>query len=168
MSERSDVPNPRGGHDRLARAVRDDPYRARRKLPEPSVCPDCLAVYREGRWLWSESPWGVPRVRCPACQRIADGYPAGYVTLRGAFVSEHTEELLGLARNIEAREKAEHALNRIMSIERGDQELQITTTDLHLARAIAHAVHAAYSGELEMNYSEGESLLRATWTRGAR
>jgi NMD protein affecting ribosome stability and mRNA decay len=165
MPKRPDVANPRGGRDRLARTVRHDPYLARRKLPEPSVCPECGAVYREGRWCWSETPWGVPRARCPACQRISDGYPAGYLTLRGEFVGPHAEELMGLLHNVEAREKDEHPLNRIMSVERGDAEIAVTTPDVHLARALAHAVQAAYSGDLQMQYSEGEPLLRATWTR---
>ena len=31
---------------------RHDPYKARHKLPEPTVCSQCGAVFSEGRWQW--------------------------------------------------------------------------------------------------------------------
>ena len=33
-----------------------DPYQAREKLSEPSVCRDCGAVYHQGRWQWIHGP----------------------------------------------------------------------------------------------------------------
>ncbi|MGZ9075499.1 MAG: hypothetical protein ACXW13_06955 [Burkholderiaceae bacterium] len=41
----------------------------------------------------------------------------------------------------------------------------ITTTDIHLARDIDEAVHAAYKGELQYHYKKEENLLRVLWTR---
>ena len=43
---------------------------------------------------------------CPACQRIAEDVPAGTISLRGAFVKAHTDELSGLIRNTEERKRA--------------------------------------------------------------
>jgi hypothetical protein len=122
-------------------------------------------VYREGRWLWVEIPSGVPRTLCPACARIRDDYPAGYVTLSGSFLGQHRDEIIALARHVEQREKAEHALNRVMDIRDEAGELLITTTDAHLARAIGVAVERAYQGELEYKYTDGDTLLRVTWKR---
>jgi hypothetical protein len=33
---------------------RHDPYKARHKLPEPAACPECGAVFHEGRGQWVE------------------------------------------------------------------------------------------------------------------
>jgi NMD protein affecting ribosome stability and mRNA decay len=102
---------------------------------------------------------------CPACQRIKDEYPAGFVTLSGEFLQEHREEILGLVHNVEEREKAQHPLKRIMEIRDEAGEISITTTDLHLARSIGDALHHAYAGELDYEYAKGADSLRVTWKR---
>jgi hypothetical protein len=149
--------------DKLIQDQRHDPYRAKRLPPEPTVCPECGAVMRDGRWQWSGEPFGVPRSPCPACQRAADGYPAGYVTLTGPFERVNPDELVNLARNIETREQQEHALKRIIEIERSAAEIRITTTDTHLARAIGDAIHRSHGGRLEYKYAEDENLIRVLW-----
>jgi coenzyme F420-reducing hydrogenase alpha subunit len=83
----------------------------------------------------------------------------------GALLKEHREELLRLARNEEAKAKAEHPLERIMKIEDEDDSILITTTDIHLARGIGEALHHAYQGVLEYHYNERENLLRVVWQR---
>ena len=42
--------------DRLIRERIHDPYKTRLKLPEPTVCPQCGAVYHDGRWDWATRP----------------------------------------------------------------------------------------------------------------
>jgi hypothetical protein len=157
----------RSRRDRLIQEREHDPYRARGKLEEPNSCPDCRAVFRAGRWQWRaiDSEAFAPGRPCPACQRIRDGYPAGYVTLRGEFLAEHRGEILALARNLEKRERAEHPLKRIMETREEGETVVITTTDLHLARSIGDAVHRACQGDLDYAYEKGETLLRVTWTR---
>jgi NMD protein affecting ribosome stability and mRNA decay len=151
--------------DELRDELVHDAYKSKKKLPEPTRCPDCGAVYRDGRWTWDLAPADANEELCPACRRIRDRFPAGYVTLEGEFLQAHRDELLQLARNREAKEKAEHPLERIMAIEDVDGNVQITTTDTHLARDIGEAVHAAYKGELEYHYNKEENLLRVHWTR---
>ena len=151
--------------DRLVQENRHDPYKAKHKLPEPTVCPQCGAVFHDGHWQWGEKPPGAHEEMCPACHRIQDEFPAGYVTVSGAFFKDHREELLHLARNEEERAKAEHPLKRIMNIENQDDGVLITTTDIHLARGIGEALHHAYQGELEYHYNEQENLLRVVWER---
>lgn len=152
--------------DRLVQETRHDTYKAKHKLPEPTVCPQCGAVFHEGRWQWAAKPGQAHEEMCPACHRIHDAYPAGFVSVSGPFFADHRDELLHLAKNEEAREKAEHPLKRIMAIEdQADGGVEITTTDIHLARGIGEALHHAYQGELEYHYNEQENLLRVVWQR---
>jgi NMD protein affecting ribosome stability and mRNA decay len=152
--------------DRLLEQDRHDTYKAKHKLPEPTVCPQCGAVFHEGRWQWLAKPEKAHEEMCPACHRAHDDFPAGYVTVSGPYFADHRDELLHLAKNEEAREKAEHPLKRIMKIEdQDDGSVQITTTDIHLARGIGEALHHAYQGELEYHYHEQDNLLRVVWTR---
>jgi hypothetical protein len=113
-----------------------------------------MAVYEAGRWRWAEIPPAQAHEELrPACHRIADHYPAGIVTLKGAMVRQHRDEILGIARNAEAAEKGERPLNRIMSIAEPDPEtLVITTTDIHLPRRIGETVDRPLSGELRIHY----------------
>lgn len=142
-----------------------DAYRAKQKIHEPCVCPQCGAVFQEGRWDWAQAPGGAHQEICPACHRINDQYPAGFLTLRGEFFLAHREEILHLAQNVEKRERAEHPLKRIMAIEEKDGGDLITTTDIHLARGLGEAIHDAYQGELEFHYNPEEYLLRVHWQR---
>ena len=162
-------PNPAGfhpiRHDRLLQEAVHDTYKTKGKLPEPTLCPDCGAVFHEGRWQWLEKPANAHQASCPACHRMRDRFPAGYVSLGGAFLAAHEAEILQLIRNREAREKAEHPLQRIMAIEKTKHGTQITTTDIHLARGIGEALHHAYQGELEFHYNPEQNLLRVNWSR---
>lgn len=151
--------------DRLIQDHEHDPYRSRRKPAEPTCCTACGAVFRDGRWRWGAAPADAQRELCPACHRIRDGYPAGFVTLAGEFAKAHRDEILGLVRHVEEREKADHALQRIIASEPEADALVVTTTDPHLARAIGHAVYAAYGGELEVHYAPEEALARVRWSR---
>jgi len=150
-------------HDRLWQEKVHDAYKAKGKLPEPSVCPQCGAVFHQGRWQWLKAPAGAHAATCPACHRIHDHFPAGFVTLKGEFLQGHRDEILNLVHNEEKREKADHPLKRIMAVEEKGDEVLVTTTDIHLARSIGDALHHAYQGELEYHYNPEQSLLRVEW-----
>ena len=164
----SKPPSDRGASPRRDRLIRErvhGPYQAREKLPDPTVCRDCGAMYRRGRWIWGSAPDDANVALCPACHRIQDGYPEGSVTLSGDFARANREEILGLARNVEAREKEEHPLKRIMGVRDEDDRTVIETTSAKLASAIGKAVHDAYQGELDSAFPEEGGLQRVTWTR---
>jgi len=142
-----------------------DSYKSKDKLPEPTRCPVCGASYHHGRWTWDAAPAGAHETMCPACHRIHDKFPAGYVTLKGEFLNQHREEILKIVRNSETKEKTEHPLERIMAIEDIDDGVLVTTTGTHLARDIAGRIHSAYKGTLAQHYAKDENLLRVTWSR---
>ncbi len=87
------------------------------------------------------------------------------MTLNGPFPQQHRDEILHLARNIEAREKAEHPLNRIMALEDQDDSILITTTSMAMARSIGDALHHAYKGELDYKYTDEANILHVQWQR---
>lgn len=142
-----------------------DAYKAKGKLHEPSACSQCGAVFHKGRWQWMEAPADAHRTICPACHRIHDDFPAGFVSLKGEFLSAHREEIMHLVRNHEKQEREQHPLNRIMGVEEKDGMTLVTTTDIHLARGIGDAIHNAYQGDLEYHYNPEQNLLRVSWMR---
>ena len=150
-------------HDRLLQEQEHDAYKSRGKLPEPSVCPQCGAIFHQGRWQWGKTPDGAHSAMCPACHRIHDHFPAGFVTLKGNFIWEHRDEVMNLVHNQEKRERLEHPLKRIMDIQEKADEILITTTDIHLARSIGDALHHAYKGSLAYHYNQAQNLLRVEW-----
>lgn len=151
--------------DRLIEEEAPDAYKSAGKPPEPTVCPQCGAVFHGGRWCWAEAPKNAHAVTCPACHRLNDKYPAGFVSLSGPFFSAHRDEILHLVRNEEQRQRQAHPLKRILTIEEQEDTTLVTTSDTHLARGIGDAVHHAYQGELELHHKPDENLLRVHWAR---
>jgi len=163
MSTREPRAHGKARRDRQIDEVAHDPYHARSKPPEPAACPQCGLVYHKGRWQRAPRPARADEHLCPACHRINDRAPAGYVTLAGAYVGGHENELLRLVRNEAARQGQDHPLARIMDIERREGTVIVTTTDVHLARRIGDALHAAFHGELTTKYSADEYRVRVNW-----
>ena len=154
-----------GRKDRLIKERRHDPYRERGKWPEPTCCSQCGAVFANGRWTWQMVEGQPHETSCPACRRIADNYPAGYVGLKGAFFEEHHEEISNLVLNEEGREKSERPLERIIMVKDHSDHTLVTTTGVHVARRIGEALARAYGGELSFQYADGERSIRVFWQR---
>ncbi|MEO8007937.1 MAG: BCAM0308 family protein [Betaproteobacteria bacterium] len=165
MKGREPRAHDRPHRDRQIEEVAHDPYHARGKPAEPAVCPQCGLVYHKGRWQRASRAAKANEHVCPACHRINDRAPAGYVTLAGAYMTTHGEEVLRLVRNEEAREAQDHPLQRIMGIENKEGVVTVTTTDVHVARRIGDALRSAFQGELVVKYSPDEYLVRVNWTR---
>jgi NMD protein affecting ribosome stability and mRNA decay len=145
----------------------DDAYRPGAKPRGPVHCPDCGALFRKGRWSWGTAPAGALKRRCPACLRIAEGSPAGYITMTGGFFTAHRDEVLARVRHIEQREKTTHPLERVMAIETAKGGVLVTTTSVHLARRVAHALESSFKGTLNVSYNHQDNLLRVRWSRAA-
>jgi len=165
MSKNEPRAHDRSHRDRQIDEVGHDPYHARSKPAEPAVCPQCGLIYHKGRWQRAARPEKANEHVCPACHRANDRNPAGYITLTGPYLGAHGEELRRLIKNEQERVAESHPLQRIMQIEDENGKLIVTTTDVHLARRIGDALHAAFQGELSVKYSPDEFLVRVNWTR---
>jgi hypothetical protein len=142
-----------------------DPYQRQRKLHEPTVCPQCNAVFHDGTWQWMAPPVDAEQERCPACRRIDEKLPAGIVTLSGPIVARQSAEVLHLVRHQEELEKREHPMNRIIGIEQEPDKITVTTTDVHLPRRIGEAMRHAFHGHLELDYDKATYFVRVDWSR---
>jgi hypothetical protein len=110
-----------------------DPYQRQQKLEDNTVCPQCGVVYVMAVGT-GHPPAGGHEVLCSACRRINDKFPAGIITLHGPFVAHQAEEIVSLSRHQEQAEKSKHPLNRIISIDKDNGTITMTTTDIHLPR----------------------------------
>ncbi len=152
--------------DRLLREHIHDPYQARQKLRGPVLCPECGAVYAEGRWRWPRrKPKLARNMLCQACRRTHDDCAAGILTITGAFARAHRDEILALCRHQEAQENRQHPLHRMMRIGDGDDRLEIRTTDMHLPQRLGKSLRRAYRGELHMRFDREANLVRVGWQR---
>lgn len=147
MREKEPRARAKGHRDGQVEEVAHDPYMARNKPPEPALCPECGLVFHKGRWQRAPRPVKAHEHLCPACHRIKDRFPAGYVKLSGDFLGAHRDEIRHLIRNEEQQEAANHPLQRIMDITEEGGVTSVTATDVHLARRIGEALHHAYQGK---------------------
>jgi hypothetical protein len=151
-----------------------DPYIPEEGIREEAICPKCQAIYKNKRWYRAEE---IPEdekagrnfvpIECPACKKIAEGYHQGVVTLKGAFLRKHEEEILNLVHNEEKKSMSKNPLQRIMSIEREGDELVIKTTAEKLAEHLGRAVHKAQQGDLRVSWDDNHSFCRVSWEREA-
>jgi NMD protein affecting ribosome stability and mRNA decay len=152
-----------------------DPYIPRKSASAVGACTGCHAIRRNKRWHMDEKEYAAltrrrgtaGRERCPACRKIADGFPSGVVLLRGGYLREHREEILKLARNEEKRAMGFNPLERIMSVKEVGDKVEIATTDEKLAQRIGREVRKACRGTVEYKWSEDSKLLRVNWAREA-
>jgi hypothetical protein len=142
-----------------------DAYRPDHKLPEDTACPKCHASIHDGRWQWLAADNGAVNVVCPACRRIRDGFPAGYVSVEGDFFNNHRVELLDLVLKHSTRATAEHPMRRLMKADDTPEGVMFTTTDTQLAREIGGALHDAYGGKVCCSFADTQELVRVHWIR---
>ena len=155
-----------GRVDRMRVKESKDPYRLTEKLPGGATCRRCEAMVQEGRWTWAAPAQGGVETLCPACRRIEEDYPAGYLELEGPFFVENREEIMNLVRNVAQAEKNERPMERIMFINRKDGGATlITTTGVHIARRLGESLKRSYQGDLKVDYKDGEKGVRVSWSR---
>lgn len=148
-----------------------DPYLIDLPPDEKAVCKGCGAVWHSKRWSLPSATAALAsserpaQTTCPACRKVRDRVPLGFVTIQGTFAVEHKEEILSLLRNKETRALHINALERIMDIKESGNAIEVSTTTDKLAQRIGRMLHNAYCGEVEYKWSSGDKLARVTWTR---
>lgn len=135
-----------------------------------AVCRGCSAVYHSKRWRLAtdeelKGKKSLVKVFCPACQKIKDNFPGGYVTISGEFLKEHKEEILNLVKNKEQRAMYLNPLERIMAIKQGKNKIEITTTTEKFAQRLGQILHKAFRGEVEYKWSDDTKVARVNWSR---
>ncbi|MFL9893252.1 BCAM0308 family protein [Paraburkholderia sp. RL17-381-BIF-C] len=144
-----------------------DSYRPRGRSAGASRCPDCGAIYDDGRWTWRMSAEQMHQLQCPACKRIHEQAPAGEITFDGDYLLSRADEVLALLHHQADGESKEHPLERIMDIQQNPEHIVVQTTGPHLVRRLGAAMLHAHQGTLEISYRDNEGLLRAHWARSS-
>ena len=148
-----------------------DPYLTDLPPEEMAACKVCGAVWHSKRWSISVSPAILATgaktalTTCPACKKMRDRCPQGFVTIQGTFAFEHREEILNLLRNNETRALHINLLERIMTIKDSGKAIEVSTTTEKLAQRIGRMLNKAYGGAVEYKWSSDEKLARVVWTR---
>ena len=152
----------------------DDPYIDQESPAEYTPCKRCGSIYTAGRWyLKDQVPAGrtahapVRETTCPACRKQRDKVPGGVLKLTGRFINDHKVEIINLIHNQSGKAQAVNPLERIMDMQSNGGEITITTTNEKLAQRIGRALHKAYSGTIEYQFSEDTKLARVNWRREA-
>jgi NMD protein affecting ribosome stability and mRNA decay len=122
-------------------------------------------LFSEGRWAWKGTEETVHETVCPACRRIAERNPAGFIHIRGGFYREHANEVENLINNVEKAETLQHPMERLVDVSNDDDGFAVTTTGVHLARRIGDAVSRAYGGEYSIEYLDDEKRVRISVQR---
>lgn len=164
MSTKRAGPGPRQG--KRARNVQPrhrDTYARRAKPRESVLCGGCGLVLSRGRWQWrARLSHDLRPGLCPACERVRDRFPAGTLVLDAPFL-ERRAEVTGMIRNVEAVEREEHPLERVMALEERGDRLVVTTTGLHLARRLASRLSRAFHRKPNLRYLPGEAAVQVDW-----
>ena len=123
-------------------------------------------VFHGGRWQWlPEPPAQAAETVCPACRRIHDRVPAGFLILGGEFFEAHRDEIMNLVENKVGLQEKEHPMKRLMHVEEWDDGTELTFTDAHLPRGVGEAIQRAYDGELDIHFPEEGGIVRVYWER---
>jgi hypothetical protein len=147
---------------RRPRGTRTRLLKERKKPADALVCA-CGLYQHRGRWLEGHPPLGEVREgTCPACDRVQSCTAAGRLRIP-ARLAEELSELIGLVRNCEAKERADHPLERLMEVKKDRGGLLVTTTGPHLARRIAHRLGRRFHEKPRFRFGAGKGELRVEW-----
>lgn len=162
-THRADLPH-EGRRPQATPPRKKDSHDGGSKSSHALVCEECKLVHHAGRWQRGAPP--TPELEsglCPAYRRIRDHDPAGTIAVPETFL-EQRDELMGMLRNAEAAETEEHPLERLMDLEEGpDGSLIVTTTGVHLARAIANKLERRFHSQARIRYGDSEHTIAVDW-----
>ncbi len=127
------------------------------------ICRECGAVFNDGEWKWGSPSAVAIDIKCPACQRIDQDQPAGYLVLHGDFSPSQGQELRSLLLRRAMREGVRHPMERIINISGETDTMVVKTTGARLARGLGVTLATTYRGSLRMCYDDRQHQLRVEW-----
>lgn len=147
-------------------------HRTRRAPSEPRVCTGCGAVYSKRRW-WPKTSEraavlhaiATPTV-CDACRQRSEGIARGILTLDGAFLKTHRQDVEHLLRAEADRAAEDNPLARIIGWDDSVPDtITISTSTEHLVLRLGHALQRAYAGQVDYVFGHEDKTAHATWRR---
>jgi NMD protein affecting ribosome stability and mRNA decay len=141
-----------------------------RRPQEPTICERCGAVFAHQTWrrghkathaLLVRASWSV----CPACEQTRAGEYFGRVLIRGAYAAANEAEIRRRIDNVVARAEFTQPQRKLVSVERGGEEIEVLTTSQKLAHRIVHELKKAFRGRASYAWSDKDGSLFAIWQR---
>lgn len=141
-----------------------------RRLPQPTVCERCGAVFTRRTWRWAHgvshallarAAWSV----CPACQQVRRGLYFGRVVIRGAYAAAHEDAVRRRIANVASRAAFTQPQRRVVSAGRSGTVFEVLTTSQKLAHRIVHELKKTFRGRVSYAWSDRDGGLFATWER---
>jgi len=137
------------------------------------ICPECGAIYDGHRWVTEPSKELLRKLAkskkekalCPGCVRIEKQQVEGVVTLKGAFMDSHLDEVENLVNRVAKNGWHQNVSARIFEIKLEGGGLVIETTDEHLAERIGKEVEKAFKGDLKIKWQKKDRFVRVSWHR---
>jgi len=129
-----------------------------------TICKDCSAVYYYKSWHHGLGKYkhlseekAVDFTLCPACGMIKEGKFEGRVVFE-SVPSKYSKDILNNIKNTGERAYKRDVLDRIISIKKKGNSIEVLTTENQLARNIARQVARALKGaETDITWSREES-----------
>ena len=85
--------------------------------------------------------------------------------LSGGFVLAHRAEVVATLVRVAEREAAEHPLERIVEIRQDGDDIVVSTTGIHVARAMGRALQRAWDGVLDVEDDPAVLGVLVRWRR---
>lgn len=149
-----------------------NPFILQERPKEPALCTTCKTVYINKHWALDPTTYDrlerdtqTNWIKCPACQKIAAGYPEGIVTLSGSYLWEHETEIRRILMNEENKALAKNPFERIIRKHRDGNKLVIETTEKKLAEHLGRVLHKSHQGDLNITWSGNPDVCRVSWER---
>ncbi|MBU4301453.1 MAG: ATPase [Actinobacteria bacterium] len=136
-------------------------------------CPRCGAVHDGHRWIPEPDQEVYSKLKekkaeksnCPGCLRVERGQVEGVVTLKGAFLTDHLDEIKNVISRVEKNRHSRNVTSQILRSSEENGEMVIETCDGHLAERIGKEIHKAFKGNVDMKWQEKDTFVRVLWQR---
>lgn len=89
----------------------------------------------------------------------------GVITLTGAFLLDHHDEVVNLINHEGRIAEEKNPLHRVSRIDRANGGIVVETTDHNLALRIGKALSHAYKGAHTYKFPKGEKFVEVDWRR---